>query len=99
MRTWVAAAAATLLGAAFMVAIRLPGMNDMAVLLLSNGGQLVAAMAASARLRRCRATYHRPPSQRLVVAVGRHRLLGGRAGGLELLRGGARPQGPVSLVR
>jgi diguanylate cyclase (GGDEF)-like protein len=47
MRTWVAAAAATLLGAAFMVAIRLPGMSDMAILLLSNGGQLAAATAAS----------------------------------------------------
>ena len=46
MRAWVAAAAATLLGV-FMVAIRIPGMNDKAVLLLSNGGQLAAAMAAS----------------------------------------------------
>jgi diguanylate cyclase (GGDEF)-like protein len=47
MRTWFAAAAAAFLGLVFMVAIRLPGMSDLAILLLSNGGQLVAATAAS----------------------------------------------------
>jgi diguanylate cyclase (GGDEF)-like protein len=47
MRTWFAAAAAALLGLVFMISIRLPGMSDLAVLLMSNGGQLAAAAAAS----------------------------------------------------
>src|ERR1700709_2603916 len=47
MRTWFAAAAAALLGLVFMISIRLPGMSDLAVLLMSNGGQLAAATAAA----------------------------------------------------
>ena len=43
MRTWLLVAGAALLGAAFVGVLQVPGMSDLAVLLLSNGGQLVAA--------------------------------------------------------
>jgi diguanylate cyclase (GGDEF)-like protein len=61
MRTWLAAVAAALLGLVFMVSIRLPGMSDFAILLVSNGGQLAAAAAASVgcAIAARRATGHR----------------------------------------
>ena len=47
MRTWVHVLVATVLGVAFVVVLRVPGISDLAVLLLSNGGQLAAASAAA----------------------------------------------------
>jgi diguanylate cyclase (GGDEF)-like protein len=47
MRTRLLVAGAALLGAAFVVVLRIPGMSDLAVLLLSNLGQLLAAVLAS----------------------------------------------------
>ncbi|MEO5709184.1 MAG: GGDEF domain-containing protein [Nocardioidaceae bacterium] len=47
MRTRLLVAGAALLGAVFVVVLRLPGMSDLAVLLLSNLGQLLAAALAS----------------------------------------------------
>jgi diguanylate cyclase (GGDEF)-like protein len=48
MRAWVLVTVATLLGVAFVVVLRIPAMSDTAVLVLSNGGQLLAAVLASA---------------------------------------------------
>ena len=48
MRNGVLVGVATLLSVAFVVLLRIPGMSDLAVLLLSNGGQLLAAALASA---------------------------------------------------
>ena len=48
MRAWVLVTVATLLGVVFVVVLRVPAMSDTAVLLLSNGGQLLAASLASA---------------------------------------------------
>ena len=48
MRTGVLVTVATLLGVAFVVVLRIPAMSDTAVLVLSNGGQLLAAVLASA---------------------------------------------------
>ncbi len=59
--TWVLVTAAALLGALFVVVLRVPGLSDLAVLLLSNGGQLAAvgAAAASCGLAARRTTAHR----------------------------------------
>jgi diguanylate cyclase (GGDEF)-like protein len=46
-RTWLLVTAATLLGVLFIVVLRIPGLSDLAVLLLSNGIQLLAALAAA----------------------------------------------------
>ena len=46
MRAGVLVTVATLLGVAFVVVLRIPAMGDTAELLLSNGGQLVAASLA-----------------------------------------------------
>ncbi len=47
MRTWRYAALATLLGLAFVGLLRLPGLGDQAVLVISNLGQLAAVTAAA----------------------------------------------------
>ena len=47
MRTWILVVSTALLGALFAGVLRIPGMSDLAVLLLSNGGQLAAAALAS----------------------------------------------------
>ena len=47
-RTWVLVVAASLLGVAFMVVLRIPGIGEQAVTVVSNGGQLLAAVLASA---------------------------------------------------
>ncbi len=47
MRTWGLVGGAALLGVAFVAVLRLPAMSDLTVLLLSNGGQLLAALVAS----------------------------------------------------
>ena len=47
MRTGVLVTAATLLGVAFVVVLRVPALGDTTVLLLSNGGQLLAASLAA----------------------------------------------------
>ena len=67
MRTGVLVAAATLLGVAFVVVLRIPAMSDTAVLLLSNGGQLVAASLAAAGAR-WRPAYDGPAPPRVAVA-------------------------------
>ena len=46
-RTWVLVVAASLLGVAFMVVLRIPGIGEQAVTVVSNGGQLLAAVLAS----------------------------------------------------
>ena len=46
MRNRLLVAGAALLGVAFVVVLRIPGMSDFAVLLLSNLGQLLAVMSA-----------------------------------------------------
>lgn len=48
MRTWVVAAIATLLSAAFVSLLRVDAFSDSTVTLISNGGQLLAAMLGSA---------------------------------------------------
>jgi diguanylate cyclase len=48
MRTGILVTVATLLGVAFVVVLRVPAMSDTTVLVLSNGGQLLAAALASA---------------------------------------------------
>jgi diguanylate cyclase (GGDEF)-like protein len=47
MRTRLLVAGAALLGVAFVVVLRIPGLSDLAVLLLSNVGQLLAAALAA----------------------------------------------------
>jgi diguanylate cyclase (GGDEF)-like protein len=47
MRSWGLVGGAALLGVAFVGVLQLPAMSDLAVLLLSNGGQLLAALVAS----------------------------------------------------
>ena len=67
MRAWLLVAGAALLGVAFVVVLRIPGMSDLAVLLLSNVGQLLAAVLAAARLRGRRPPHARPPPAGLVA--------------------------------
>ena len=47
MRTWAHVGVATLLGAVFVGVLRVPGVSDLAILLVSNGGQLLAAALAA----------------------------------------------------
>ena len=47
MRTWPSLALATLLGVAFLGAIRLPGLDPTVLLVISDGAQLLAATAAA----------------------------------------------------
>ncbi len=47
MRKWSLVVGATVLGALFVAVLRVPGMSGLAVLLLSNGGQLAAAITAA----------------------------------------------------
>jgi diguanylate cyclase (GGDEF)-like protein len=47
MRSYAHVVAAAILGAGFVILLELPGLNDMAILLLSNLGQLAAAAMAS----------------------------------------------------
>lgn len=48
MRAWAMGAFATLLSAAFIGVLRIPGLGDTATLVISNGGQLAAAALAAA---------------------------------------------------
>ncbi len=47
MRSWIYGTCAALLGAAFLAVLRLPGLSDFAVTVISNGVQLGAAIAAA----------------------------------------------------
>jgi hypothetical protein len=47
VRTWTHVGVATLLGAVFVGVLRVPGVSDLAILLVSNGGQLLAAALAA----------------------------------------------------
>jgi diguanylate cyclase len=61
MRTWLLAGNATLLGVAFMVVLRIPGVSDLAILLVSDLGQLAAAAlsAVACAVAARRSTGHR----------------------------------------
>ncbi|QWZ07668.1 GGDEF domain-containing protein [Nocardioides panacis] len=61
MRAWVLVAVATLLGVAFVGVLRVPGLGETPTLLISNGGQLLAAVLASAG---CAAAARRTHGQR-----------------------------------
>src|SRR3954470_11964655 len=61
MRAWVLAVVATLVGVAFMVVLRIPGLGETPILVLSNGVQLAAAALAAVACGRAamRSTGHR----------------------------------------
>ena len=98
MRSWIHGTCAVLLGAVFMGVLRLPGLSDFAVTVISNGVQLAAAIGAAIGCGlAARRTAGSPPAG-VDLARGRHRLVGGRPGRVELLRGGAGPGGAVPVA-
>ena len=90
MRTWLNASCAAALGVVFMVVLRLPGVSESAINLISNGGQLAAAVLAARGLRGRGPSYDAAPAARLGLAGRGHRRLGRGPGRMELLRGGPR---------
>jgi diguanylate cyclase len=48
VKPWIYVTTATLLGVVFVGVLRIPGLGDTATLVLSNGGQLLATVVASA---------------------------------------------------
>jgi len=76
MRAWISALSATLLSLVFVAVLQVPGLGASAASVISNSGQLGAALCASAG---CAA------AARVVVAVHRDRVLGGRSGRVEPL--------------
>ena len=47
MRSWIHGTCAVLIGAAFLAVLRLPGLTDFAITVISNGVQLAAAIGAA----------------------------------------------------
>lgn len=96
MTAWMRGGGAVLVGVIFMVALGLSNPEGSTVLIVSNAGQLAAAVVAAAACARgveisCRR------KARLGISCPRHRILGGRPDGLDVLRGRTRCGDPVPL--